>query len=464
MIATNYNFIKKVRKIKTYSSDFFFSSLSTIVYIISIIIAAPIYIKYLGEESYGLIVLFMSIAGAGNMFDFGISQTLIRYIPYYSKTKQRQFLLNSTLTITLLTCLLILSFFVIFNQNITKLIFTTTESTAWNYSAILMTFVIGICGFIINNYFFSVFKGLAKFKTQGINEAAFRMTSVGISLLLTINGFSVVAILTWQAVFSLFFNFILFFQLSFLNKLSWKVSFDFRFFKKYLLSFTSWIWVQNLISFVYGNIDKFLIGILLGLKELAIYSLAFQASRVFLIIIFKGFGFLMPYVAKQKENIDFAKNAYKKVTFLTSVIGAVLATVFSVFLAKPVLFLWLEPETAQKVILPFSLLVWNSAFMLTSVVNAYILNGAGKVKLVTSVGVCGNLIEIMLVVLLGSIFGLTGVILARLFASSFCITLARSISYNIAFDSKEKFVGLKNMYVLWISFLICFICILSTQN
>ena len=249
------------------------------------IIFVPIYLHYIGVESYGLIGIFMSLQTFLNLLDFGISPTLSREMARLSASKenaQEMHDLRRTLQVpnwlSALSILIILCSLSPLVANYWVQPKELTVSTI-TYAFLLISFTTAI-------QFLSGFNagGLIGLQKQvllnSINAACGAARSVGAWLVLAFVSPTIVAFLWWQLLIVIVQTILT--SIAFRNSLF--VSDQKGRFRKDLLHgvwrFAAGMSVTGILALAVTQIDKVILSRMLNLEEFGYYSLAFTISSM----------------------------------------------------------------------------------------------------------------------------------------------------------------------------------------
>lgn len=434
---------------KKHINNFILNSLPFFIGLLPSIIAIPIYLKYLGGEGLGVYYLYLAIVGIGGTFDFGIPQTLVKYISEYrfKSIKFVQLTIYSTTAIMFIVNIIIIL--------VALFLFFIVHFTPWlndigNSSIALFT--IGLILQTWYNYFISILKGYERFKKIAFIEAQNKVLFTGLGIILAIF-FKNVNYVIFAHIFSLIVqNFYLFVQTKYIRN-DYSLALKFEFFKRYLWNYSKWILVQNTIGFFNGNIDKFIIATYINLNSLAVYNTARNIANLFPAFFSKGMSYLLPHVSKI-DNKEKIKSFYIKSSYIFNVILALIY--FIVVLISPfVIKLYLNgnPEVALEVTNVFRFLLISSIFMCTSLLSFNFFNGIGEVKTNTVIPFYGNVISIIIVILGGYFWGFWGVVFTKM-NNVILSMIVRTVTYNKIFKPKNNFIGFKMALPILISIIL----------
>lgn len=201
--------------------------------------------------------------------------------------------------------------------------------------------------------------------------------------------------------------------------------------------FAIWSWVQSIGTLLYSQVDRLIIGAMLGPIFLSYYVVCVQLAVLTHGLLCRTVSFIFPMVAAMHES--GATTQLRKVYGhgMAFSISAGFALNLPLFLfPQPILAAWLGVNTAlhSSSILPY--VAFANALLASSSVPYYFLNGAGYVRLNAIAclvfGVCVALATILLI----PKFGLVGAALARLFDLPIWLALRHSIHSHVLKDKR----------------------------
>lgn len=191
-----------------------------------------------------------------------------------------------------------------------------------------------------------------------------------------------------------------------------------------LFQFGKYSWLLALSGVVFSQLDRLFLGMWLGAPVIAAYAICAQISQPIYGISAAGLHVLFPYLSHRAAagssaslGRSIAIAAAANVVFAI-VAGFVLQTAglrFLVLLGRSGL-----NSDSRHLLAP---LVWSSSLLAISVVPTYALYALDRVQLVTLANVVGAFACIVCMAILGLHFGATGIAFARLAYGCSCILL-----------------------------------------
>lgn len=182
----------------------------------------------------------------------------------------------------------------------------------------------------------------------------------------------------------------------------------------HLLSNAKWGWLQGLGGLLFGVIDRFAIGSLVGATALAHYSVALQLAQQIHAVCASAFSVLFPKLSRaltKDDNYALRKplqRALLIVFSLTTPIAALLALG-----SFPVLDWWLGRDIAAESARTLSILAIAYWVLALNVVPHFVLLAMGEMKFVALSNLAGGLALVTAAFTLAGYYGIVGAAVAR---------------------------------------------------
>lgn len=423
---------------KKHISDFSLNAFPFFINLLPTVIAIPIYIKTLGAQGLGIYYLYLAVVGIGGTFDFGIPQTIIKYI---SENRGRSIkfirltIYSTKLVITLSNLFLVIVAVII------SIVVSFTDFFVGISTLSIALFTIGLILQMWFNFFLSILKGYEKYKKIALIETQNKLLFTALGIFMAIYLKDVNYVISSHIFSLILLNFFLMRKAiyfrdehSFWLKLS--------FFKNKLWNYSKWILLQNTIGFLNNNIDKFVVASSISLSSLSVYNTAKNIANLLPAFFGKGLSYILPYSSKNRDRTTI-KQFYIKYSYIfNSVLAAIY--ILGVVVSAPVLSFYLKGdiELAKKVIDVFRFLLIASVFASTSLLSFNLFNGIGEVKINTVVPFFSNVISILLICVFGYYYGFWGVVFARM-NNVIMSVIVRTYTYNKVFNENDYLIGLK---------------------
>lgn len=428
------------------------------------LLATPYLIKKLGIDVYGIWMLLNSVISVSGLASLGFGAAAIKFVSKYRARGEPEMVihvLRSTLALFILLAvsLGLISFFfapdlvVHFthlsdNQRLLiisgvriaslavfmRLIYSVVEAAAQGHERYdieswfaILNSVLSICGAC---FLASVGKGLLEI--LWLNVAVLGIGLTGLSIIMG----RLIGNYRWLV-----------------PGINRTVSFE-------LGSFAVWAWVQSIGTLLYSQVDRLVIGAMLGPVFLSYYVVCVQLAVLTHGLLCRTVSFIFPMAAAMRESgatTQFRKVYNHGMAFSISA-GFALNLPLFIF-PQPILAAWLGVDTAlnSAPILPY--VAFANALLASTSVPYFFLNGAGYVRLNAIACLVFGISVALATILLIPKFGLIGAALARLFDLPVWLALRHSIHSRILKDKKY-----------WVSIIaygiviLGFVCVLPIKN
>jgi O-antigen/teichoic acid export membrane protein len=392
------------------------------------LVAIPLQLHYLGTAQFGLIVLFNSLVAAGSLTDAGIGPTVLRFVARTQRhPKALEHVIASSLTVIVMISALLAVAVLAGTQawigwhGVTPVAGTVHPlALAGLVAAAVSTSMVSWLGL-------NMLRGLRQYRVFALCESIQRVV---LPLLCTL-----VAVITRDAAWVLF-------ALCIWTALAAAVTLRYaarrarvrlhltsnlRYFRRRMFSFGRWVWAQSVFAYAGSQADRLVVAGAMGLSALGIYAVAVSAANAFLAVLTAGGAFLLPEAASRLADRAWLTRAFVRYTLMFSAVSALGIVAFTP-LAKPVLDLWVGAPIAVQVLPVLLPLLWTISSAAASAPGSHILNAMGHSRFLAAAGAIANTLVLLLMVAGGALFGLWGVIGAKLFAVpfGFCIRAVTS--------------------------------------
>jgi len=436
----------------------FWSLLSAFLFI-------PLYIRYLGFESYSVISFTLVIAGIMAVLDAGLTATLSREFARKDNSSEDKLNVFKTLES---------SYFIIIGISI-FIVFSLSGAIAnhWlnvkSYQPEQISLFLKIISFDIG------FQLLLRFYIGGLLglekqvEANFYQVGWGMFR----NGFVVVALLfypslnvffCWQTISTIIFTFLI--KLALEYKLVGKYSFNFVFrveqkILKRIWKFAGGMLLISLIAAINTQLDKLAISKFLSLDSLGYYTLAIAVAQVLIVLANPISTALLPRFTSlysEKRIVD-ASILFQRITVFVSILVFALMANMS-FFSKELIFIWTGDISIAKRVATFLPIISFSMSMLSLALLPYTIAIAnGYTKLNNVLGIVSLFVTLPGYWFATRIFGAIGA------ASVFCgVQVMTTIIYLYFINRKFlhlsifRFIFFKSLlFPLFISLLVTYV-------
>lgn len=305
----------------------------------------PLYIKYLGVESYSVISFSLVIAGVMAILDAGLSSTLAREFAINTNSKADKIRIFCTLE----TCYLIISLAItiivwIFSNAIAHnwLILSSLDSNKTSFYIKLIG--IGISFRLLADFYLGGILGLEKQIKANVFQISWGITRNGLVLIPLVFWPTLEVFFIWQTIATVIYAVILRFSLSHELSNSYFISKMFSIEKSVLEKTWKFAGGMMLISCVFAvntQMDKIAISKLLPINQLGYYTLAVSLAQGIALLAFPISTAVLPRLTSlySEKKIEDASLLFNKMLMLVSIL--VLSIAFNIMLNdRELLWIW----------------------------------------------------------------------------------------------------------------------------
>jgi O-antigen/teichoic acid export membrane protein len=314
----------------------------------------PIYVRYLGVESYGLIGIFSIITAWLSILDAGFSTALTREMALFTGGKHTAYsirtLLRSVEWFFLLTGSLIILISIPASKWLTN--FWIKKGSIPSDVVIKSIFLMGFL-FVVK-FFESIYKNSFIGLQQQVNLNIYEATSsiiraVGAFLLLRYISSSIVIFFSWQVILTILY--IIFLKMK-IEQLLPKSEENIKF------SFDSLLSVKNfaggmilivILSLFHTQMDKIILSKMLSLKDFGYYTIAFTLAGSIMIFTSPVSQAIYPklnQLYQRGESIELLELFHLGNQIISVIVGSI--SVLLYFYSNSILFLWTSDSSVVQ--------------------------------------------------------------------------------------------------------------------
>ena len=374
----------------------------------------PLYIRYLGTESYGLIGFFVTIQILLQLLDLGLSSTLNREVVRHKASgdmQEARNLLHSLAVVYWVMAIVIALIMFTLAPYIAKYWLhpeSLSQSTVIN-ALILMGLTVA-CRFP-GGLYSGALMGLQKIALlSSYTSIVATISSLGVICVLAFISQTIEAFFIWQAsvgiVSVIVLRFITWREMNDIDKGS-------EFSRDSLMKiwrFSAGMATLAAAGVVLIQIDKILLSNLLSLEDFGKYSLAWVLASSLYVILFPIFNVIYPRFTSlvAKGDTEVLMHLYRLLTCLLTSILFPLAVLVGVF-AEDILYVWTTNETLAREVAPILRLLLIGSAINGVMIFPYALQLAyGKIKMSLKICVVLIIITLPMTIFLAQKFGSIG--------------------------------------------------------
>ncbi|MDB2701185.1 oligosaccharide flippase family protein, partial [Alphaproteobacteria bacterium] len=388
----------------------------------------PIYVKFLGLESYAIISLYATLNVFLQIFDFGIYPTIIRETAQslkedsnkkFKKTIQTFFIINITVSFIFF----LISFY-----------FSDIIAKYWLNSSSLPLDVVSNCIFLIGILISSrwpilIFQGIlygSNFAAYGfiINIIMVTFSALGSVVLLIFYSNDIEHFFIWQIFSGILYTIIIFLfckrktQIKFWGEVQLK---DF----KNGLYLSSSLWLVTASGILFSSSDKLLLSHLLSLDKYGMYMLAVSSATILQIIVNPFYNIFYPKFSKlyiQNKVVEI-NNLYRLLIKLMCFILLPMG-LFIITTSEILIYLWTQDSKLTSLINPiFNFILLASVFNGITFIPYILQLSFAKNWIPLTLNILFTIINVPLIMFLLDYYGLLGAGIAFLIIQVLCFII-----------------------------------------
>lgn len=382
---------------------------------LSLFIFTPIYFKYLGADSFGVVGLYTAIVAVLMLGDFGLSSSLNRRLAWLSSNNTNAMpsaLRTNEALILLIVSVISIVYFLAISFSSLELLNNTYEDLRRKS---ILSHLVFFCSLaqVITNFYFSGLMGLERQVRANIAKVLCGASmGIGSTVGLIFFEFDLIDFFSWQLACS-------FFYLVTLRTLLWRLVWGYSDSAAILSvgelkttgGFASGVFFMSILSVFIGQFDKYAVTNWLGIEALSYYTLASTAAMLPIILV-SPIGVAM--YPRFSSLLSMAKNEDAQRLLIDSfriIINFVLPIIIILVLQRDyILGLWLRDDIAvNEISVPFSFLVIGQFLQAATLMFYYFILASGRVSLSVFVSIFSAIFYVPTCLFLITITGIKGV-------------------------------------------------------
>lgn len=361
--------------------------ISQIYLIIANILVVPIYIKYLGAESYGLVAFFVLLQGVFLLLDMGLTPTLSRQTTLFhsgtlNKLHFMQIFRFVRLVFYVLGFLALVILFLLSENIVYKWINIEILQSNLVHQCFYMMIVCVFLRWIVGLYrgILTGFERVVWLSVVSIIIATLKF--FGVLLYMYFFGFNILNFFIFQLVIGVLEYLIFCIQThQLLPKNNEHIPFDFSVIRPLLpfilsIGFSSFVWI------VVTQLDKVILSGILTLSEYAYFNVAVLVAGAIIQVNAPISNAIMPRMAflYSENNVEKMRQVYLNATQIVTVF-IVTTGLFLFFFAEPILYVWSNDSTiSEKSSKILRLYALGNVFLVLSAFPYYLQYAKGDMK------------------------------------------------------------------------------------
>jgi len=402
-----------------------------------LLVSTPIFYKVLGAELFGVWILVNTILGFSGLFKFGMGQATVKYVAQYRAEEDQAALvkvvrttLGMYLTLGLVGGLLICLLAPWLANSAFKISVEYREVA----THCLMLAGLGYPVTLLQDSLESVYRGYERFDHLAIVNFSFVLVSNIVRIGMVLLGVALPWIVLVTVVLVLLFCGVRMLHLrhKFGKHLSFLPTLDLKG-QGEVFSYGFYAWLTSVLGIIRQRGDILIISALLGPAALPPYTIGLRLLEQTHALLAKASQFLFPAFSRlhAKGDIGGLYRHYDKATGIIMVLSSAMIVPIFTF-AGPILAFWIGEDFSVMATPVLQVMALRFAVYPLSIVNAYMLQGAGKVRVMTAVMLINTLLVFGAMLLLIPRYGLLGAAVAQ------CMVFP-ALLFNRAYISRAVF-------------------------
>jgi len=193
--------------------------------------------------------------------------------------------------------------------------------------------------------------------------------------------------------------------------------------------FAGWVTGQAGLGYLANNVDRLVVGSMLGLTGLGLYNVAYSAVGVTNQFFIRGPAFLLPVVSARAKDLPWVRSVLARSLLGVSCASALVSLVL-LKVGERLLAFWVGAETADSIAPVFLTLLAATPFLSSSGVSTSVGNAVGLHRGLTLLSFFTHGCLVLAVIAGGAWQGLPGLVGARVVVQIASVCLLRSWVYH----------------------------------
>lgn len=415
--------------------------------IVSVFIFIPLYIKFLGVESYAVIGFYSLLLGITGFIDSGMSSAVLKEFSIKNTSSYKYSLLRSIEKKYIIVCLVLIVIFT-FNSNFISNSWLTSEfipSKRLQYYIILIS--IGICLQLLSSLYYGAFFGLNEQIRANIYQIIWSVSkSLLVILYFVFFKASLEIYFWWQIICNLLYLLIL--RYSVVKKLEdpiGKLIIVFKTIPKHIFSYIINVTFIAILTSLNGYADKLIASSLFTLSVFGFYNIASTISQFPLYVSSPLVLFIFPSIARLFHEKKIFRLNYLIFKIYVLLIIVSLPIIFTVItFSKDIMGIWtgqiLDKETAKSYGTLIKFLVSGYFFTAMQLPLYYVLLASDKTRFSVIQSIVQFLVGVPLLYISAKLYGITyiGVVWFLLAFLSFFSIFIYSVKKGVVIISSKR--------------------------
>lgn len=390
---------------------------------------APFVVNKLGSTFYGIWVIMMQLTGYLYLLDFGIRESVIRYVSKYIATNEQgkiSEVVSSALKVygfVSLLCLIVTGVL----AAVFPSIFNLPNEVIPTARMVIIITGFNMAQFFVFNVFTGVLMGAQRYDVFNKISIIFALIRVALIVNLLNMGYGIIALALIQLGINLVSNIIVFIStkniVEFVIDLSQKLS-DQKKTIRLIINYSFFVLITNICQKIIFYTDALVIGIFLPAAAITYYAIAgnlIEYLRRFVISMANVLNPLSSEMAAKKED-DKLIDVLIQGTKISLLIGMPVCVVYYI-LGERFIFLWMGEEFAVPAAQVLAILSVTHLFSLPHFTVSMILYGTSRHNIIAYSKIGESVANLALSLALVKSYGIIGVAIGTAIPHLFTVTI-----------------------------------------
>lgn len=405
--------MKNIRK------NVLFTGLGYILPLLAALATIPVMVNKFGDDLYGLYIICISLIGFMTLVDFGIGQTVIKYVSEYEVTGQQQRIqpiLGVAFLVYIAFGTIILTALYLGAPLLSEGLYKQAEKRSLAQEVLRIT-ALPLFFSYVNQFFLNICRAYHRFDFPAVIHNTGNLGGIILATVLLLMGYTLVPIMWGYVIIQLLA--LVSGYIASMNVLPVGVRllplFDKPVFKD-ILSFSAYTFIGNFMGSLTSRADKLLIGLIINTDAVTYYQIPYTIAQMANGIIHTLTQIMFPRFSEMSGLGDqvglrkLYKTAINIVFLLSTAIAVMLIAVGDIFLS-----LWISPEFADKAYWVLCIIALYFFLLSNTVVGYWVLQGTGNAKLTAWMSIIDATVYFVAFYYLGIHFGFVGTAFALFF-------------------------------------------------
>ena len=388
--------------------------------------SVPVLVKSLGEANYGLLTLVLALIGYFSLLDINVTQGSTRFIAEYDSLNQTK-KTNEVISFGLLIYLVIgLVGMIAIYTTAPLLVVYVFDISVENRQIAQDTLKIAAIAFFftqLQSYLVSIPQAMQRWDLSATVEAIFGSFAPIISMMVALYTYNIKDVVAARLILSVF-NVAILIIIIIKIRPNFSISKTSKSIRSRILMFSAFSYLSTIASVTHAYADRMILGMLLGLSEITLYSIPTSLVNRLFGMTFRLGSIIYPATSElaSQGNQEKIKHIYLLASRYLTAINSFLALLIIIY-GQDILKLWIGEQFVEKgypimVITTLAMLI-ETLTNLPSLVN----NAIAHPKTTGYFTLLRALLGIAALIVGTYKYGIVGTALGHLIASSFLVII-----------------------------------------